>query len=284
MTAPLRTPRQGGRTADRGQPPTPLRPRAVPPDAPAPQLDESFRATWRFDLPAGMVVFFVALPLCLGIALASNAPLLSGLITGIVGGLVVSRLSGSQLMVSGPAAGLTAIVITAIAQLGTFDRFLVAVVLAGALQLLLGVLRAGIIGYFFPSAVIKGMLAAIGLILILKQLPYALGAGIAPQGMDDTDPASSGGTFGPIVDALTGMHPVAVALSLSALVVLYLLAVCVFYAMFPDSQGPRQRLQVTFAIAWMQFHALHSILFAIAPRWPVTSPAPLTQPAPLALA
>lgn len=220
MTAPLRAPRPGGPTADPGPPPPPVRPRAVPSDAPAPQLDESFAATWRFDLPAGMVVFFVALPLCLGIALASGAPLLSGLITGIVGGLIVSWLSGSQLMVSGPAAGLTAIVITAIAQLGSFDRFLTAVVLAGALQLLLGVLRAGIIGYFFPSAVIKGMLAAIGLILILKQLPYALGAGIAPQGLDDTDPASSGGTFAPILDAATSMHPLAVALSVGALLLL----------------------------------------------------------------
>jgi SulP family sulfate permease len=186
-----------------------------------PSLDESFGATWRNDIPAGVVVFLVALPLCLGIALASGAPMLSGLITGIVGGVVVSVLSGSQLMVSGPAAGLTAIVLAAIAELGSFDRFLVAVVIGGALQVVLGVLRAGIIGYFFPSSVIRGMLAAIGLILILKQLPYAFGAGIAPTGLDDTDPASSGGgSLGVIARAAASMRPLAVVLSVTALLVL----------------------------------------------------------------
>jgi SulP family sulfate permease len=227
MTAPHRTPR-----APNGRPITaslPERPQQQPPSpgnaappSPTPALDESFGATWRNDLPAGIVVFLVALPLCLGIALASGAPMLSGLITGIVGGLVVSVLSGSQLMVSGPAAGLTAIVIAAIAELGSFDRFLVAVVLGGALQVALGFLRAGIIGYFFPSSVIRGMLAAIGLILILKQLPYAFGAGIAPAGLDDTDPASSGGggALGTILSAVTGMRPLAVVLSVGALLVL----------------------------------------------------------------
>jgi SulP family sulfate permease len=186
-----------------------------------PQLDESLGATWRHDLPAGIVVFLVALPLCLGIALASGAPMLSGLITGIVGGLVVSVLSGSQLMVSGPAAGLTAIVIAAIAELGSFERFLVAVVIAGAIQVGLGVARAGIIGYFFPSSVIRGMLAAIGLILILKQLPYAFGAGITPTGLDDTDPATSGGgSLGTILAAVSAMRPLAVILAVAALLVL----------------------------------------------------------------
>jgi MFS superfamily sulfate permease-like transporter len=186
-----------------------------------PQLDERLGATWRYDLPAGIVVFLVALPLCLGIALASGAPMLSGLITGIVGGLLVSRLSGSQLMVSGPAAGLTAIVIAALVELGSFERFLVAVVLAGALQVALGIARAGIIAYFFPSSVIRGMLAAIGLILILKQLPYALGAGILPMEMDNTDPASGGGgSLGTIVRAAESMRPLAVVLSLGALLVL----------------------------------------------------------------
>ncbi len=127
------------------------------------------------DIPAGLVVFLVALPLCLGIALASGAPLFSGLIAGLIGGIVVSWVSGSQLSVSGPAAGLTVIVLNAIEQLGSFSGFLVSVVLAGFIQLLLGYLRAGIIGAFFPSAVIKGMLVAIGLILIIKQLPHAVG-------------------------------------------------------------------------------------------------------------
>jgi MFS superfamily sulfate permease-like transporter len=128
------------------------------------------------DLPAGLVVFLVALPLCLGISLASGAPLFSGIITGIIGGVVVSLLSGSQLSVSGPAAGLTVIVLNGIQSLGSFEAFLLAGVIAGILQLVLGYLKAGIIGLYFPSAVIKGMLAAIGLILILKQIPHFLGA------------------------------------------------------------------------------------------------------------
>ncbi|NDK56586.1 SulP family inorganic anion transporter [Pontibacter fetidus] len=128
------------------------------------------------DLPAGLVVFLVALPLCLGISLASGAPLFAGIITGIVGGVVVSWLSGSSLSVSGPAAGLTVIVLNGIETLQTYEAFLLAVVLAGVLQVILGFLKAGVIGLYFPSSVIKGMLAAIGLILILKQIPHFLGA------------------------------------------------------------------------------------------------------------
>lgn len=127
------------------------------------------------DLPASIVVFFVALPLCLGIALASGAPLFAGIIAGIVGGIVVGAASGSQLGVSGPAAGLAVIVLTAIESLGAYDIFLVAVVIAGVIQLLLGYFKAGIIAYFFPSSVIKGMLSGIGLLIILKQIPHALG-------------------------------------------------------------------------------------------------------------
>lgn len=127
------------------------------------------------DLPAGLVVFLVALPLCLGIALASGAPLFSGIIAGIVGGIIVAFASGSALSVSGPAAGLTVIVLNGITTLGSYDHFLVAVVLAGILQIILGYLKAGVIGYYFPSSVIKGMLAAIGIILILKQVPVAIG-------------------------------------------------------------------------------------------------------------
>ncbi len=127
------------------------------------------------DLPAGLVVFLVALPLCLGIALASGAPLFSGIIAGIVGGIVVATISGSALSVTGPAAGLTVIVLNGIADLGSYDTFLLAVVLAGIVQIILGFLKAGIIGYYFPSSVIKGMLAAIGIILILKQAPLAIG-------------------------------------------------------------------------------------------------------------
>lgn len=127
------------------------------------------------DLSAGLVVFLIAVPLCLGIALASGAPLFSGLIAGIVGGIVVGSFSGSQLSVSGPAAGLTAIVLTAIGKLGAFESFLLAVVLAGAFQLLLGFIRAGLIANYFPSNVITGMLTAIGIIIVLKQIPHAFG-------------------------------------------------------------------------------------------------------------
>jgi MFS superfamily sulfate permease-like transporter len=129
----------------------------------------------RSDLPASIVVFLVALPLCLGVALASGAPLFSGIIAGVVGGIVVSALSGSALSVSGPAAGLTTIVISGIQTLGQYELFLLAVLLAGVIQFLLGTVKAGTIGNYFPSAVIKGMLAAIGLILILKQIPHAVG-------------------------------------------------------------------------------------------------------------
>src|SRR3954471_17143650 len=121
------------------------------------------------DISAAFVVFLVALPLCLGIALGSGAPLFSGLIAGIVGGIVVGTLSGSHLSVSGPAAGLTAIVAAAILKMPTYETFLLSVVIAGVLQLILGFVKAGVFGDYVPSSAIKGMLAAIGIILILKQ-------------------------------------------------------------------------------------------------------------------
>lgn len=130
---------------------------------------------WKTDIPAGLVVFLVAIPLCLGIALASGAPPLSGIIAGIAGGLIVTIFSDSSLGVSGPAAGLVAIVFPAIEKLG-FENFLLAVVIGGIIQLVLGVFKAGAIGYYFPNAVIQGMLVAIGLIIIIKEIPYALGS------------------------------------------------------------------------------------------------------------
>lgn len=138
------------------------------------KMDLSFKHI-KQDLPASIVVFFVALPLCLGIALASGAPLFSGIIAGIVGGIVVGMASGSRLGVSGPAAGLAVIVFDAIATLGSWELFLCAVVLAGLFQIALGYLRAGFVAYFFPTSVITGMLTGIGLLIILKQLPYLLG-------------------------------------------------------------------------------------------------------------
>ncbi|HMT95660.1 MAG TPA: SulP family inorganic anion transporter [Ferruginibacter sp.] len=135
-----------------------------------------YRLIWlKHDLPAGLSVFLVALPLCLGIALASGAPLYAGLLSGIIGGLVVSFISGSQLAVSGPAAGLTTLVAASIVSLGDYKIFLLTVIVAGLFQLLLGLLKLGVIANYFPSSVIKGMLAAIGLLLILKQIPIALG-------------------------------------------------------------------------------------------------------------
>lgn len=130
---------------------------------------------FKSDLTASIVVFFVALPLCLGIALASGAPLFSGIIAGIVGGIIVGIASGSALGVSGPAAGLAVIVLNAINTLGAWPTFLLAVVLAGMIQLVMGYAKAGFIAYFFPSSVIKGMLTGIGLLIILKQIPHALG-------------------------------------------------------------------------------------------------------------
>lgn len=134
-------------------------------------------SNFKYDLSSGLVVFLIALPLCLGIALASGAPLFSGLIAGIVGGLVIGTLSKSALSVSGPAAGLTAIILTAITSIGSFEIFLCAVIVAGIFQVLLGIAKAGSISYYFPSNVIEGMLAAIGIIIILNQIEHAIGIG-----------------------------------------------------------------------------------------------------------
>jgi len=154
--------------------------------------------TLKNDLPASVVVFFVALPLCLGIALASGAPLFSGVIAGIIGGVVVGALSGSKIGVSGPAAGLAAIVLTAIGTLGGYENFLVAVVLGGVIQLVFGILKAGIIGYYFPSSVIKGMLTGIGIIIILKQIPHFFGYDAEAEGADSFVEASGENTFSAI--------------------------------------------------------------------------------------
>lgn len=134
------------------------------------------------DIKAGVVVFLVALPLCLGIAMACKVPLFSGIIAGAVGGILVTVFSGSKYSVSGPAAGLTAIVLSSISQLGSYEAFLAAVVFAGVFQLILGILKAGSIGNYIPNAVIKGMLAGIGIILILKQIPHLFGYDKDPEG------------------------------------------------------------------------------------------------------
>lgn len=147
------------------------------------------------DLPASIVVFLVALPLCLGVALASNAPLFSGIIAGVCGGVVVGIFSKSHLSVSGPAAGLTAIVASAITSLASFEAFLVVVVLSGMIQILLGFFKAGIIGDYVPNSVIKGMLAAIGLILILNQFPHLLGDSASLEIDENTPNPDKGNIF-----------------------------------------------------------------------------------------
>jgi MFS superfamily sulfate permease-like transporter len=174
------------------------------------------------DLPASIVVFFVALPLCLGIALASGAPLFSGLIAGIVGGIVVGALSGSAVGVSGPAAGLAAIVLTAIGTLGGYQNFLLAVVLGGAIQLLFGVLKAGIIGYYFPSSVIKGMLTGIGIIIILKQIPHFFGYDADPEGDFAFFQVDGETTFSEILRAFQNISPGATLIALAGLGILIL--------------------------------------------------------------
>src|SRR4051812_29931595 len=147
------------------------------------------------DIPSSIVVFLVALPLCLGVALASNAPLFSGLIAGFVGGIIIGSLSGSQLSVSGPAAGLTAIVAAAVLKLPSFEAFLFSIVICGVLQLVLGFIKAGVIGDYIPNSVIKGMLAAIGLILILKQFPHLIGYDADPEGDETFAQSNSENTF-----------------------------------------------------------------------------------------
>lgn len=137
--------------------------------------NESMFKNFKYDLPSGLVVFLVALPLCLGISLASGAPFFSGLISGIIGGIVIGSLSGSKLSVSGPAAGLAALVLAAITNIGQFDLFLCAVLIAGILQMLIGFAKLGGIANYFPSSVIKGMLTSIGILIIAKQIPHAVG-------------------------------------------------------------------------------------------------------------
>jgi len=177
---------------------------------------------FKSDIPSSIVVFFVALPLCLGIALASGAPLFSGLIAGIVGGVVVGSISKSSLGVSGPAAGLAAIVLTAIGTLGSFENFLLAVVLGGAIQFLFGILRAGVIGYYFPSSVIKGMLTGIGIIIILKQIPHFFGYNSNPEGNFAFFKVDGENTFSEILNAINFISPGATIIALFALAILLL--------------------------------------------------------------
>lgn len=176
---------------------------------------------FKTDLLAGLVVFLVALPLCLGIALASGAPLFSGIITGVIGGIVVGFLSGSHLSVSGPAAGLTAIVLTGITTLGSYDLFLTAVVIAGVIQLLLGIIKAGTISNYFPSNVIEGMLTGIGIIIILKQIPHAVGYDKDNEGdFAFIENTTGNNSLSSIIDAVNSIHYGAVLIAVICMAIL----------------------------------------------------------------
>ncbi len=200
-------------------------------------MREAFKH-FKNDLPASIVVFFVALPLCLGIAMASGAPLFSGIIAGVIGGVVVGILSGSPLGVSGPAAGLAVVVLDAMVSLGSWEVFLLALVLAGILQVVMGHLKLGIIGYYFPTSVIKGMLAGIGLVIIIKQIPQAVG--YAPEvsfSLAQRDGASTVFAFEQLLASLTPAAVISTIVSLSILLVwdIYLSE---RYKLFRFVQGP----------------------------------------------
>ncbi|SDR88728.1 SulP family inorganic anion transporter [Christiangramia echinicola] len=173
------------------------------------------------DFPASIVVFFVAIPLCLGIALASGAPLFSGLIAGIIGGIVVGSISGSSLGVSGPAAGLAAIVLAAITNLG-YENLLLAVVIGGVIQIGFGFLKAGIIGYYFPNSVIKGMLTGIGIIIILKQIPHFFGYSNDPQGDWAFFQVDGENTFSEIFNMFNNISPGATLIAIIGMTILIL--------------------------------------------------------------
>jgi MFS superfamily sulfate permease-like transporter len=172
------------------------------------------------NIRSGIVVFLVALPLCLGIALACNVPLFSGLLAGIVGGIIVTAFSGSLLSVSGPAAGLTSIVIAAVASLGSFEKFIAAVALAGVLQVVLGVAKAGGIGNYVPNAVIKGMLAGIGIILIIKQIPHLVGYDVDPEGDFDFARSDGRNTLVDLYDMFNFISPGAVIVATISIAIL----------------------------------------------------------------
>ncbi|WGK94960.1 MULTISPECIES: SulP family inorganic anion transporter [Flavobacterium] len=177
-------------------------------------------ANLKSDFASGLVVFLVALPLCLGIAMASGAPLFSGIISGVIGGIVVGYLSQSHISVSGPAAGLTAIVLTAITDLGSFDVFLSAVLIAGVIQLVLGFIKAGSISNYFPTNVIEGMLAGIGIIIIMKQLPHAVGFDADFEGDQSFIQSDGGNTLSSLFNVLNYVQLGAILITLTSLIIL----------------------------------------------------------------
>lgn len=182
----------------------------------------SLFAHWKQDLPASVVVFLVALPLCLGIAVASGAPAFAGVIAGVVGGILVGWLSGSPLGVTGPAAGLTGVVLVGIQELGSFEILTAAVAVSGLIQIILGSLRAGIIAYYFPSSVIKGMLAGIGIIIVLKQIPHMMGYDSDPMGDESFDQPDQQNTFSELLLAIQDPHWGAVLIAVVSIALMLL--------------------------------------------------------------
>ena len=174
------------------------------------------------DVLAGVVVFLVALPLCIGIALASNAPPLAGVVAGIVAGLIVGPLSGAQVTISGPAAGLTAVVAAESSAIGSFEGLLVAVALAGVIQIALGIIRGGFIKSIVPVSVVRGLLSAIGVILILKQIPHLFGHDTDPEGEMSFFQPDRQNTFSELLEILGDLHPGSIVVGFASLAIIYL--------------------------------------------------------------
>lgn len=200
----------------------------------------NFKKYFTSDISAGLVVFLIALPLCLGISLASGAPLFSGIISGIIGGIVVGFLSGSNINVSGPAASVALVVYTAIQTLGSYQAVLIAVVIAGVFQILLGFIRAGTVAYFFPNAMIKGILASIGLVLILKQIPHALGIDQVFEGMESFSQNDGKNTFTEILYVLDNIGWGATSITVISLIIILVwdskkLKKLTFFKYFPSA-------------------------------------------------
>ncbi|MDR3716107.1 MAG: SulP family inorganic anion transporter [Puia sp.] len=224
------------------------------------------------DIPAAVVVFLVALPLCLGVALGSNAPLFSGILAGIVGGMVIGVLSGSSLSVSGPAAGLTAVVATAIGKMPAFEAFVLSVVIAGILQIVFGFIRAGILGDYVPNAVIRGMLAAIGIILILKQLPHLTGYDRNFEGDEAFIQIDRNNTFSEVLYSLNYLSPAAILIGLLSIGILLLWDTKPFKEKKLFRYLPGPLIVVAAGIGLQEAFAAYGGRFALAPNHLVNLP------------
>lgn len=231
-------------------------------------------ANLKSDFASGLVVFLVALPLCLGIAMASGAPLFSGIISGIVGGIVIGFFSTSHLSVSGPAAGLTAIVLSAITELGAFDIFLTAVFIAGIVQLSLGFLKAGSISNYIPNNVIEGMLAGIGIIIIMKQLPHAFGYDNDFEGDQAFFQPDGHSMFSELFDVLNHVQPGAIIISLISIAILLIWEKVPFFKKF--KLVPGALIAVIVGVSLNEFFTVSGNSLAIAKEHLVSLPVPQT--------